>query len=119
MENNSQLNPIGMTDPVTQELANNNWRITFMIPSDYSLDDLPQPLDTRVTLKHEPGRFVAAIKYSGSWSQSRYEEKRAALEDFIAARGLKAVGEPIWARYRPPFMPWFLRRYEVLIPEEK
>ena len=110
---------IAMTAPVTQERADHKWRITFMMPSDYSLDALPEPLDTRVTLKQEPGRLVAAIKYSGSWSQSRYEEKRAALKDFIAARGLNAVGDPIWARYDPPFMPWFLRRNEVLIPVEK
>jgi len=25
------------------------------------------------------------------------------------------VGEPIWARYDPPWMPWFQRRDEVLI----
>jgi len=64
----------------------------------------------------EPGRLVAAIKYSGTWDKSRYEEKKAVLEDFMARRGLNPVGEPIWARYDPPFMPWFLRRNEVLIP---
>jgi hypothetical protein len=25
------------------------------------------------------------------------------------------VGEPIWARYDPPWTPWFRRRNEVLI----
>jgi len=109
---------IAMTAPVTQEMADNKWRITFMMPSEYSLDDLPKPLDTRVNLKQEPGRLVAAIKYSGTWTQSRYEEKKAILEDFIARRGLNTVGEPIWARYDPPFKPWFLRRNEVLIPVE-
>ena len=32
----------------------------------------------------------------------------------INKRGLKTEGEPIFARYNPPFMPWFLRRNEVL-----
>jgi hypothetical protein len=26
------------------------------------------------------------------------------------------VGEPVFARYNPPFMPWFLRRNEILVP---
>ena len=29
---------------------------------------------------------------------------------------LTPVGDPIWARYNPPFTPWFLRRNEILIP---
>jgi hypothetical protein len=37
----------------------------------------------------------------------------------IEKRGLKSIGEPVWARYDPPFMPWFLRRNEVLIPVER
>ena len=36
----------------------------------------------------------------------------------IEERGLRPVGEPIFARYNPPFMPWFLRRNEVLVQVE-
>jgi hypothetical protein len=107
---------IPMTAPVTQQSAGNKWRITFLMPAEYSLDDLPEPLDPRVILNQDPGRTVAAIKYSGTWSQSRYEAKKAVLENYIVGRGLNPVGEPIWARYDPPFKPWFLRRNEVLIP---
>jgi hypothetical protein len=28
---------------------------------------------------------------------------------------LKLTGEPVYARYDPPFMPWFLRRNEILV----
>jgi hypothetical protein len=30
-----------------------------------------------------------------------------------------ARGEPVLARYNPPFTPWFMRRNEVLIPVER
>jgi hypothetical protein len=29
---------------------------------------------------------------------------------------MQATGEPVWARYDPPFKPWFMRRNEILIP---
>jgi hypothetical protein len=107
---------IAMTAPVSQVKMDNKWRIIFMMPSEFSMDDLPDPLDPRVRLKREPGRLVAALKYSGTWSKSRFEEKKKILEDLLSKNGLKPAGEPIWARYDPPFMPWFLRRNEVLIP---
>ena len=83
------------------------------------METLPVPLDDRVTLVREPGRLMAAIRYSGTWSRDRYEEKEATLRSLMGERGLKAVGEPIFARYNAPFTLWFLRRNEVLIPVER
>jgi len=108
-----------MTAPVKQEKKDNQWRITFLMPAEYTLETLPKPNDNRVKLKADPGRLMAAVRYSGTWSEDGYEENRALLEEYIQKRGLTKAGEPVWARYDPPFMPWFLRRNEVLIPVEK
>jgi len=46
------------------------------------------------------------------------QDASEAPRDGLAAMektGLRAVGEPVWARYDPPFMPWFLRTNEILI----
>ncbi|MGB5750834.1 MAG: heme-binding protein [Desulfobacterales bacterium] len=110
---------IAMTAPVQQEKKDNQWRITFLMPAEYTLETLPEPNDDRVKLKADPGRLMAAVRYSGTWSEDGYEENRALLEEYIQKRGLIKTGEPVWARYDPPFMPWFLRRNEVLIPVEK
>ena len=106
---------IAMTAPVTQESVQGQWRITFLMPAEYTLETLPKPLDPLVQLREEPGYLMAAIRYSGTWSQKRYEKNLALLQKAIEKRGLKPDGQPIWARYDPPFMPWFLRRNEVLI----
>jgi hypothetical protein len=106
---------IAMTAPVNQQREGEKWRVTFVMPSEYTLETLPEPLDQRVKLKRVEGRLVAALRYSGTWSKKRYEQKREKLEELIQKRGLTPVGEPVFARYNPPFMPWFLRRNEVLI----
>ena len=110
---------IAMTAPVTQEKAGGKFRITFMMPSEYTLETLPEPLDSRVALTTEPARLVAAIQYSGTWSLKRFEEHKKKLDDWISKRGLKPLADPVWARYDPPFKPWFLRRNEVLVPVER
>lgn len=63
----------------------------------------------------EPERTVAVIRYSGFWSRSRYLDHERKLLAWMQERGLEAVGEPVWARYDPPFMPWFLRRNEIVV----
>jgi len=107
---------IAMTAPVSQERTGDQWRIAFVMPSDYTLNTLPQPVDPKVLLKQVPARRMAAITYSGSWSKARYEEHKALLEAFIQKQKLSPLGEPILARYNSPFMLWFLRRNEVLVP---
>jgi hypothetical protein len=106
---------ISMTAPVNQQREAGKWRVTFVMPSEYTLETLPEPLDERVKLKKVEGKLVAALKYSGTWSKKRYERKKERLESLIQERGLMSMGEPVFARYNPPFMPWFLRRNEVLI----
>lgn len=106
---------IAMTAPVGQQESGGRYRVTFVMPSRYTLETLPRPTDERIRLRAEPERSMAAIRYSGFWSRSRYDEHERKLRDWIAGRGLEPAGEPVWARYDPPFMPWFLRRNEVLI----
>lgn len=109
---------IAMTAPVNQEKSGDNWRITFVMPAKYTLETLPEPIDPQVSIKQEPGRLMAAVRYSGTWSRKRYQAYKDKLEKWMADQELKPTGGPIWARYNPPFMPWFMRRNEVLIPVE-
>jgi effector-binding domain-containing protein len=107
---------IPMTAPVGQEKVGGKWRITFVMPSSYTRQTLPEPLDPRIKLVEVPQTLMAAVRYSGFWSRSSYEAQEKRLREFIRRKGLKIVGEPIFARYNSPFMLWFMRRNEVLIP---
>jgi hypothetical protein len=106
---------IAMTAPVALAGQEGRWTIQFMMPSSYTLETLPEPLDPAISFRVMPARRVAAHAYSGTWSASRYEEHLATLRAALATAGLTAVGEPTWARYDPPFMPWFLRTNEILV----
>lgn len=105
---------ISMTAPVTQERTGGQFTIRFMMPSKYSGETLPEPNDPRIRIEEVPARRMAAIRYSGRWTRENYDEHLAQLQQTLRAHGYEAIGEPIWARYNPPFMPWFLRRNEIL-----
>ncbi|MDE2606128.1 MAG: heme-binding protein [Burkholderiales bacterium] len=104
---------MAMTAPVTQTAANGGYIVQFVLPREVTLATAPAPLDPRVELREVPGARVAVIRYSGFWSQSNYEEHLEKLEAALRAAGLAWSGEPVLARYNPPFTPWFLRRNEV------
>jgi effector-binding domain-containing protein len=107
---------IKMTAPVGQQRFQERWAISFMMPASYTLETLPEPSDPKVMLRQVPARRMAAVRYSGFWSEKNYLRYKLALESWIHEKGLTIVGDPIWARYNSPFTPWFLRRNEVLIP---
>ena len=107
---------IAMTAPVTQVASDTGYRVAFVVPAKYTLDTVPVPSDPRVGIRAVPAQRVATWRYSGRWTTTNYQQHLAELRSAIAARGLKETGEPILARYDPPFMPSFLRRNEVLIP---
>jgi len=107
---------IKMTAPVGQRRVQEKWSVSFMMPASYTLETLPEPEDPNITLRQVPARRMASVRYSGFWSEKRYLKYKSKLVSWIRERGLSIVGEAIWARYNPPFTPWFLRRNEILIP---
>ena len=107
---------IDMTSPVGQRAAGEGWAVSFMMPAGYTMETTPQPDDPDVVLRDIPSYRAAAIRYSGFWSEEKYQEHLEKLQTWIEQNQLEVAGEPVWARYNAPFTPWFMRRNEILIP---
>jgi hypothetical protein len=110
---------IAMTAPVSQSATPDGMVVQFTMPREWTMATLPEPLDSRVKLREVPGRTVAVIRYSGFWSEARYREHLERLEQALKREGIAWTGEPVWARYNPPMMPWFLRRNEIWLEVAK
>jgi len=110
---------IDMTSPVGQQRDKDRWAVSFMMPATYTLETLPKPKNPQVVLRQVPARYIAAVRYSGVWSEKAFRLHKGELESWLKENGRRVVGEPVWARYNPPFMPWFLRRNEILMPIAK
>lgn len=94
--------------------------MAFSMPSEYTMQNLPKPLDPDITLVEVPAKLFAVIRFSGSFDD--LEKRRSKAEELskwlLTQPQYKKVGEPVFAGYDPPFTLPFLRRNEVLIEIE-
>ncbi len=108
---------MAMTASVTQSVAEqgSDFVVRFTMPAGYTLATLPEPLDASVRLRELPPMRVAAIRYSGRWTDANHDEHLLLLRERMDSAGLAARGEPVYARYDAPYVPWFMRRNEIWI----
>jgi SOUL heme-binding protein len=107
---------IAMTAPVTVgSTTPGRWVVQFVMPSTYTLQSLPDPIDARVTLRMIPASKVAVVRFAGFSGEAKVREKTEALRRWMTVRGLSPRGMPQLARYNPPWTPPFMRRNEIQI----
>ncbi len=106
---------VAMTAPVAQtETAEGEYLIAFVLPATLTAETAPVPSNPQVRVRALPERLAAAVRFSGRWTESAYRRHLADLESEIALAGLLPIGRPRYARFNPPYTPWFLRHNEVV-----
>jgi len=110
--------PIAMTAPVIQQTTDQSGQyvVSFVMPSGYTKATLPEPTDPRISVRVVPEQQAAAVRYSGRWTRGAYRARERRLLESIRRAGLEPAGQVRFARYNPPWTPWFLRRNEVVLP---
>lgn len=110
--------PIAMTSPVVQASGADPARqvVAFVMPAEFSVDTLPTPADPRVKVREIPAQVAAARAFTGRWSERIYQEQLAELRGAVQRAGLEIIEAPRFARFDPPWRPWFLRHNEVVLP---
>lgn len=106
---------IAMTAPVQQQLDGQSWEISFVMPKEYSIDTLPTPKNSEVTLAEIASKQFVVIKFSGRNTDSNIEQYTTRLEKFAVDNSLQTIGSPKYAFYNPPWTLPFLRRNEVML----
>lgn len=124
MQENTQQDgvKIQMTAPVIQERDNNSSKssiYSFVMPSTFTLDTLPIPVDNRILLKELPTKTVAVRVFSGFWRESNFKNNEDILLKELASVNFTTIGQTKFARYNSPFCLWFMRRNEIMIEVNK
>lgn len=111
---------IAMTAPVVQAPADGGWEMSFMMPSEYKMADLPKPKNPNVKLVEKPARTIAVIRFTGFWNEKKNRKKADELLAWLEKlQTYQTASGPMFAGYDPPWTLPFFRRNEMMIEVKK
>ncbi len=115
---NGQQRSLAMTAPVLQhsDPGSAGHVVSFVLPAAETAGSAPPPTDPRVAVREAPAETAAVVGYTGRWSERGYRERLERLQADVRAAGLEVTGPARWARFDPPWTPWFLRHNEIALP---
>ena len=119
VEISSSGTKIAMTAPVEVNKSDSALVMRFFMPSQYSINQLPEPTDSRIKLIEIPKTKVAALQFSGSTGDRAVAERATELTKALGLTNWKIAGPATAYFYNPPWTLPFLRTNEVVIPVAK
>ena len=106
---------IAMTTPVITSEDNGERAFSFIVPEEVTERGIPAAISEAIEFGSlSSGRF-ATYRFDGEWGVRQVEEAKEALESWLLEQDLIPQGEPMIARYDPPYFPDFLKRNEILV----
>lgn len=117
-DSSAKSEKIAMTAPVFYQKEGDSWRYRFVLPSTYTIENAPQPLNPDVSLAETEPRRVATIRYTWLATDKARASNAQALMKWVESQGLVPQSETRWAGYNPPWTLPPFRRNEVMIDIE-
>ncbi|MFY7944459.1 MAG: SOUL family heme-binding protein [Crocinitomicaceae bacterium] len=111
--NNKQKQEIAMTAPVFMEMGEDT-KMAFVMPSKYSLSELPAPNSSSVSLVQVEPKKYAVVRFSGFASDRRIKKYTEKLKQLILDNKIDAIGSYNFLGYNAPWEV-FGRRNEIAV----
>lgn len=111
---NDEQKKISMTAPVHVSTTDSTSTMSFVMPSQYTMDDLPDPESERIQL-HKTGMSIAAsLRFGGYASDKVIQKKTEELKALLRAKGIKSMNDYRYLGYNPPYR-MIKRRNEIVV----
>jgi len=114
-DSEKEFEKIAMTVPVINKVEGNDRKISFVMPSKYTIETIPKPNSDLVTLKEVPARKVAVLRYTWYSNEKRVEDKKQKLSEMLERDNVETVGDFYSAFYNPPLSMPLILRNEILV----
>ncbi|MEO8283321.1 MAG: heme-binding protein [Pseudarthrobacter sp.] len=106
--------PVVQSGPLPGTDAPADFAVAFVLPAGTTAETAPVPTNPDVGIRTVPGSFAAVVRFSGSGTGAAFARRNTGLQAALMQAGLTAVGPARFARFDPPFKPWFLRHNELI-----
>ena len=110
-----QSEKVAMTAPVLVKMEGDTNTISFGMPKNKTLENLPTPNDPRVKIVEIPEKKMTVKRFSWLRNEQRVKEMKNELMAGLIRDGIEAIGVPSYAGYSGPGTPPWMNRHEVLI----
>ena len=114
---NSASMSIEMTAPVLTNTPDPEdiYEIQFVMPSEHSMEDLPQPNSQNVTLKKVNLGRTAVLRFGGWATKDRASHYQNKLSDLLTTSGYTVNGTFMVAQYNSPWAIPPFRKNEIIV----
>ena len=100
---NESSSKIAMTSPVHMDISDKGSSMSFVMPSQYDIKDLPRPNDAQVELHTSPAEYAAAVEFGGYANDATISKYAEQLKHSLEEKGIKSTGNFRYLGYNPPY----------------
>ncbi len=99
---NDKKERIAMTSPVAMSLED-SMTMMFMVPKNFTKENLPKPNSSNIEFTDEPEKIVAAITFGGWTSTEKIKKYKAQLVAALDNNNIQHTSQFFYLGYNPPY----------------
>lgn len=103
---------IAMTAPVALQEEGGKYRVSFMMPSSFTLDTLPKPTNNNILFVEIPSKKYYVWRFSGRANESRAANQLKLFLEALKNQNIQVLSTPILNQYNDPWTIPFMRTNE-------
>ena len=100
---NQQQQKIAMTAPVIMNMSDTEASMSFVMPSQYQLADLPTPNSTAVSLVSQDSMKLAVLRFGGFSSDEKIAKHAQILPQVLKENNIQTKGSLLYMGYNAPW----------------
>ena len=100
---NQQKQKIAMTAPVIMNMSDTDASMSFVMPSQYQLSDLPSPNSAAVSLVSQDTMKLAVLRFGGFSSDEKIATHAQILTQILEKNNIRTKGSLLYMGYNAPW----------------